>query len=168
MVVDVDDGSEVGAVGSCGVVAAERARCMAAAEGIVPLWAVVLGGLCGLTSCESFRDRMPDDTAPEVVCCLKGWPAGEESRDDRGEAAVEGDRETARECVAEKVPVDLLLVGMVGRVVVWGLVFGVLLLLLSSASPPREPVVARLSVIVPFSAAAVWTWTSRSSPLSWQ
>lgn len=154
VVVVVEDGSEVGGVGSCGVVAAERARCMAAAEGIVPLWAVVLGGLCGLTSCESFRDRMPDDAAPDVVCCLKGRPAGEESRDDRGEAAAEEDRETASEWVPGKVPVDLLLVGMVGRVVVWGPVFG-LLLLLSSASQPREPMVARLSVIVTFSAAAV-------------
>lgn len=70
---------------------------MAAAEGIVPVWPVMLGGLCGLTSCESFRDRMPDDAAPEVLCCLKERPAGDESRDDRGEAVAEGDRETASE-----------------------------------------------------------------------
>lgn len=116
------------------MVAAERARCMAAAEGTVPLWPVMLAGLCGLTSCESFRDRIPEDAAPEVVCCLK-MAAGEESRDERGEAAAEEDRETASEGVPEKVPVDLLLVGMVGRAVVVGLVFG-LLPLLSSASPP--------------------------------
>jgi hypothetical protein len=40
---------------------------------------------------------MPDGAAPEVLCCLKERPAGDESRDDRGEAAVEGDRETASE-----------------------------------------------------------------------
>lgn len=65
--VAVEDGSEVGAIGSCGMLAAERARCMAAAEGIVPLWPVILAGLCGLTSCESFRDRIPDEAAPDVV-----------------------------------------------------------------------------------------------------
>jgi hypothetical protein len=42
---DVEDGSEVGAGCSWGVAAAERARCMAAAEGTVPLWPVILGGL---------------------------------------------------------------------------------------------------------------------------
>jgi hypothetical protein len=143
-------------------VAAERARCMAAAESMVPLWPVMLGGLCGLTSYESFRDRMPD-AAPDVLCCLKDRPAGEDSRDDRGEAAVEGDRETVSECVPEKVPVDLLLVGMAEHVGT-GLVFAVLLLSPDSASPPREPIVARLSVMMTFSAAAVWT----SAHGSWQ
>lgn len=118
----VEDGSEVGAIGSCGMLAAERARCMAAAEGTVPLWPGVLIGLCGLTSWESFRDGIPDDAAPGVVGSLKERPAGEESRDERGEAAAEGGCERAREREwgPGKVPVDLLLVGMVGR----GLKFG--------------------------------------------
>jgi hypothetical protein len=104
---------------------------------------------------------MPD-AAPDTLCCLKDRPAGEDSRDDRGEVAVEGDRETARECVPERVPVDLLVIGMPGRAVeIWrpGLVFE---LSLGSASPPTEASGPWLSVMMTLKAVAVWTSGQRS------
>jgi hypothetical protein len=68
---------------------------MAAAEGMLEVYPVMLGGLCGLTSWLSLRLRMPlpCDVAPGTLCCLKARPAGEESRDECGEAAVDGERE---------------------------------------------------------------------------
>jgi len=60
---------------------------MAAAEGTLDVYPVMLGGLCGLTS---WLLRMP---APDTLCCLKMRPAGELSRDECGDAAVEGERE---------------------------------------------------------------------------
>jgi len=80
--------AEVGC--SCGTAAADRARWIAAAEGAVD----VKGWLerDGLTSWEFFRERMPR-AAAGAACCLGGRPAGEESRDDHGEAAADGERD---------------------------------------------------------------------------
>jgi hypothetical protein len=51
----------------------------------------MLGGLCGLTSW-LLRISLEDDV-PGTLCCLKIRPAGEVSRDERGEVRVEGERE---------------------------------------------------------------------------
>jgi hypothetical protein len=40
-----------------------------------------------------------NDAAPGMLCCLNTRPAGEESRDECGEAAVDGDRDVDSECV---------------------------------------------------------------------
>lgn len=34
-----------------------------------------------------------------ALCCLKALPAGDESREDRGDAPVEGERDTVRLCM---------------------------------------------------------------------
>ena len=89
-----ESGSAAGAGCSCGAVAAERARLMAAAEGAVDVRGWV--GRDGLASCEFFLERMPL-AAVEPACCLGSRPAGEESRDDHGEPAAEGERDAVRD-----------------------------------------------------------------------
>jgi len=68
---------------------------MAAAEGAVDVrgWAE----RDGLTSWEFFGERMPRAAAAGPACCLGGRPAGEESRDDHGEAAADGERDAVRD-----------------------------------------------------------------------
>lgn len=67
---------------------------MAAAEGLLDEAAC---DLCGLTSVLFFR--APEFLFEFVVialpaeACLKAYPAGDGSREERGEVAVEGDRE---------------------------------------------------------------------------
>lgn len=46
--------------------------------------------------------------ATAAACCL-GRPAGEESRDDQGEFAAEGDRDTASDCGPLPVPAEVRL-----------------------------------------------------------
>jgi hypothetical protein len=79
---------------------------MAAADGIVEMgvdWARE-----GLMSWEFLRDLMPRVVA-EALCFLVG--AGDESLEDQGEAAAEGDRETVSDCGPLDVPAEVLLGG---------------------------------------------------------
>jgi hypothetical protein len=91
---------EVG--GSEGMLAADNALWMAAADGTVVLEPARLGPLLGLTSVLLFRDRRPDfGIGPAEAgwrwwwCCCCRW--GELSRDDKGEFAVDPEPVTASE-----------------------------------------------------------------------
>jgi hypothetical protein len=96
---------------------------MAAAEGMVETAAFC--DRCGLTSVLFFLAR----TVLEVFeamgfpaeACLKASPAGEESREERGEAAAEGEREECSDWKPLKGPdVDRLLRVTVEEREVWG------------------------------------------------
>jgi hypothetical protein len=76
----------------------DRARCIAAADGIVVLDPARLGPLLGLTSVLLFLDLSPDfGRGPDALCCLSGGLAGELSLEDIGEFAVDGEPEMVRE-----------------------------------------------------------------------
>jgi hypothetical protein len=80
---------------------------MAAADGTVD---VILEGRCGLTSWLFLRERIPREALVVEVALVEVWrnaaPAGEESRDERGVAAAEGDRETDTDCTPLEGPAE--------------------------------------------------------------
>jgi hypothetical protein len=85
------------------VFADDRARWMAAAEGIVALGAGKLGPLFGLTSVLLLRDRRPDLGSGPDVALRTGGRAGEVSREDSGEAVVDGEPDT----LSERAPLSV-------------------------------------------------------------
>ena len=88
------EGSWDGAAGSWGMFTDDRARWMEAAEGTVALGPGRLGPLLGLTSVLLLRDRR-SDLAPGPKDVLRlGGRAGEVSREDCGEAVVDGEPDT--------------------------------------------------------------------------
>jgi hypothetical protein len=92
------EGSCVDAGGSWGMLVDDRARWMAAAEGTVALEPARLGPLFGLTSVLLLRESRPVlESAPEDPCWRCGGRAGDVSREDMGEFAVEGEPDTFSE-----------------------------------------------------------------------
>lgn len=86
------EGSGTAMGGSWGVLAVDKARWMAAAEGTVLPEPAKLAPRLGLTSVLLFRERSPDFAmAPVVAPGRSGGLAGELSLDDSGELAVEGE-----------------------------------------------------------------------------
>jgi hypothetical protein len=87
------EGSGTAMGGSWGVLAVDRARWMAAAEGTVLPEAAKLAPRLGLTSVLFCRERRPDFVM-EPVLPMPGWRgggrAGELSREESGEAGFEG------------------------------------------------------------------------------
>lgn len=91
-------GSCVDAGGRLGIFADDRARCMAAAEGTVVLEPARLGPLLGLTSVLLLRERSVDlGRGPDGGCWRWGGRAGDVSREDMGEFAVDGEPEAFSE-----------------------------------------------------------------------
>lgn len=75
---------------SCGVVEEERARCMAAADGVVLLKPVTLGGRLGLLLSALFlREREPLLAAADIPEVRGFGRAGDGSREEFGDAAGE-------------------------------------------------------------------------------
>lgn len=71
---------------------------MAAAEGTVVLGPARLGPLFGLTSALLLRDRRPDlGGGPDEAALRWGGRAGDVSREDSGELAVDGEPDTFNE-----------------------------------------------------------------------
>lgn len=89
----LDAGSDVVVGWSCGVVAADRARCMAAAEGVELAAPGKLGGRCGLTSW--LRELVRTGTIRGFCDGL----AGDGSREERGVFSAEGEPEAVSESV---------------------------------------------------------------------
>lgn len=83
--------------------AADKARCIAAAEGVLVLRFGMLGARLGLTSWLLLRDLSPL-TSPALFCCLWGGLMGEESLEDCGEVTADVAAETLREGGALEVP----------------------------------------------------------------
>lgn len=89
------EGSWDGAGCSWGMFAEDRARCMAAAEGTVVLEPARPGPLFGLTSVLLFFERSPGLACdPDGPVVRRGGRAGEVSREESGELAVDGEPDT--------------------------------------------------------------------------
>lgn len=98
------EGSCVDAGGNCGMFADDRARWMAAAEGTVVLGPARLGPLFGLTSVLLLRERRPGLETGAVDAGVRcGGRAGEVSREESGEFAVDGEPDT----FSERVPLSV-------------------------------------------------------------
>jgi len=81
----------------------DRARWMAAAEGMVAFGPGMPGPLFGLTSVLFLRDRRSELGREPEVALRKGGRAGEVSREDRGEVAVDGEPDT----LSERAPLSV-------------------------------------------------------------
>lgn len=88
---------------SWGMFADDRARWMAAAEGTVAGGPGRLGPLFGLTSVLLLRDRRPALGSGPDTALRAGGRDGEVSREDNGEAAVDGEPDT----LSERAPLSV-------------------------------------------------------------